>query len=105
MDLNTYQFSAAATAGTGPTRLPTAALGLSGEAGEVCDHVKKHIGHGHPLDTEKIAAELGDVLWYVADLATQLGLSLSMIAHHNLEKLRRRYPNGFTPEASINRKE
>ena len=79
------------------------ALGLGGEAGEVQEHIKKHIGHGHPLDVDAVAFELGDVLWYVAALASALGLSLEDIANANLTKLIDRYGGGFSVEKSINR--
>lgn len=80
------------------------ALGIAGEAGEVADLVKKHVGHGHPLDVAKLKYELGDVLWYVAGIASAVGLSLSDVAAGNLEKLRARYPEGhFSTERSISR--
>jgi NTP pyrophosphatase (non-canonical NTP hydrolase) len=81
----------------------TYALGLAGEAGEVCDLLKKHWGHKHPLDREKLCKELGDVLWYVAAIAVQHGISLRDVAHANVEKLSARYPKGFSPEASLAR--
>ena len=71
------------------------ALGLVGEAGECSELVKKHVFHNHALDREDLQAELGDVLWYVAMLADACGLSLQEIAAHNVEKLSRRYPEGF----------
>lgn len=81
------------------------ALGVAGEAGEVADLFKKHLGHGHPLDLEKLKLELGDVLWYVAGLAHLHGIDLSEVAAANIAKLEKRYPNGFSNEASINRKD
>lgn len=66
-------------------------LGLSGEAGEVAEKIKKVIrDKGGKIDEETrelIKKELGDVLWYVSQLATELGLSLDDIANHNIEKL------------------
>ncbi|MFB5066505.1 MAG: nucleoside triphosphate pyrophosphohydrolase family protein [Candidatus Wallacebacter cryptica] len=70
-------------------------MGLAGEAGEVCDYLKKVVFHGHELDAQKVEEELGDVLWYLANLADAVGLSLSEIAEKNIAKLRKRYPNGF----------
>lgn len=83
--------------------LANAALGL-GEAGEVQNIIKKHIFHGHNLDTAKIIDELGDIQFYVAWLADLVGISLEEIMEHNIDKLRKRYPNGFNSEDSINRK-
>jgi len=79
------------------------ALGLVGESGEVADLIKKVVAHGHPLDAEKLAQELGDVLWYLAVTADALGFSLDEIANRNITKLRARYPNGFSPGRSIDR--
>lgn len=74
------------------------ALGLAGEAGEVAEHVKKAIrdngGEVTPERRQAIAKELGDVLWYVAALATELGLDLDEIAQGNLEKLLSRQRRG-----------
>lgn len=84
-------------------RLTVSALGVAGEAGEVADIIKKHVGHAHPLNEDKLKDELGDVLWYVADLAKTLGITLSSVAEHNVAKLQKRYPEGFSTERSINR--
>ena len=80
-------------------------LGLCGEAGEVAELFKKHYGHGHPLDPEKLTLELGDVLWYLSTLASEYGISLETIAQKKIDKLRSRYPNGFSSENSLNREE
>lgn len=80
-------------------------LGIAGEAGEVADVIKKEVFHDHPEDTEKIKKELGDVLWYVAAVATVYKLDLEDIAVANLEKLKKRYPDGFSSERSLNRSE
>lgn len=80
-------------------------LGLAGEAGEVAEHIKKHVGHGHELDRDKIVKELGDVLWYVAVTAKRVGASLNEVARVNVEKLLKRYPDGFSSNASKNRSE
>lgn len=77
------------------------ALGLVGEAGEVAEAIKKQVCHRHGIDREAIAKEMGDVCWYLAALATVLDLDLSDIAEANVEKLRQRYPNGFTVADSI----
>lgn len=125
MKLNDYQNEAKRTAPRDPKAYPTAlqkifddywyfdgvamfdrmtwALGLTGEAGEVADLLKKGYGHGHGVDTEKLKKELGDVLWYLAVLADAFGMTLEDVARANVEKLRARYPAGFTVEASKNR--
>jgi NTP pyrophosphatase (non-canonical NTP hydrolase) len=79
------------------------ALGLAGETGEVVEHVKKYLGHGHALDLALVQKELGDVLWYVSALASYLDLDLNTIGEQNIQKLRERYPEGFSHEASRNR--
>lgn len=102
-ELNQYQRDAMRTAGDRTDDLACHALGVAGEAGEVADLFKKHLFHGHPLDRAKAAKELGDVLWYVAVLANRIGYSLSNVAELNVEKLRKRYPDGFSSERSQKR--
>lgn len=111
MKFNEYQQLAERTANMDHTngmtirdyRLTNFGLGISGEAGEVTDHIKKIVFHGHKLDKDNIKKELGDVLWYVATLATTVGLDLEEIAVANIEKLMKRYPDGFSQEKSVNR--
>ncbi|RKD26829.1 hypothetical protein BEP19_15960 [Ammoniphilus oxalaticus] len=80
------------------------AMGLAGEAGEVVDLLKKHVHHGHKLDREALVSEIGDVLHYAAGLCTLIGVvDLEGAASYNIMKLKKRYPNGFSQEASINR--
>lgn len=92
-------------AGPQTDHLANFALGLTGEAGEVADMVKKHIFHGHRLDETEMKKELGDVLWYVSQLAEVLGMDLSDIADMNIKKLQKRYPLGFSEQDSQNRKD
>ena len=80
-------------------------MGLCGESGEAIDIVKKWLAQGHELDREKLAKELGDICWYLAETATALGLSLEDIMAANIEKLKRRYPDGFDSARSISRTE
>ena len=92
MNFNDYQKRAIKTA-IYPTdyRMVYPALGLAGESGEVCEKVKKHLrGDDSPNLRKDIEKELGDVLWYVANLASDLGLHLDNIATKNLDKLRDR---------------
>ncbi len=81
-------------------------LGLAGESGECCDIVKKYKYQGHELDKEHLKDELGDVLWYIAETASGLNITLEEIALYNLNKLHKRYHGDkFSKEDSINRKE
>ena len=83
-----------------------AAMGMCGEAGEVSELIKKYAYHGHTIDTEHLARELGDVLWYVSYMAHLFGYPLGKIMAINQEKLAKRYPDGkFDAERSRNRKE
>lgn len=66
-------------------------LGLAGECGECCDIVKKYKYQGHDLDKAHLKDELGDVLWYLAETASGLGISLEEVAQFNLDKLHARY--------------
>lgn len=85
------------------TMLVWTAIGLAGEAGEVADLIKKTVFHEHGLDRDLLQKELGDVLWYVAGLATKAGLDLGEIMDANIEKLKARYPDGFSTQASRDR--
>ncbi len=87
------------------TQILNASMGMAGEAGEVIDHYKKVLFHGHELDRDKLIEETGDVMWYVAAMATSLGISLEEIATVNINKLKARYPEKFENDLSINRSE
>lgn len=83
-----------------------AAMGMCGEAGEASELIKKYAYHGHTIDTEHLARELGDVLWYVSYMAHLFGYPLGKIMAMNQEKLAKRYPDGkFDEERSRNREE
>lgn len=106
MNMNQYQKDAARTISTMQSvenRLVNFCFGLTGETGELIDHIKKHLFHGHPIDTDYAKKELGDTLWYVAALCTELNLSLGEVAEMNIDKLKARYPNGFSEQDSIDR--
>ncbi len=99
MDLSEYQRESRRTAEyPREAWLAYPALGLAGEAGEVAEHAKKAIrDDAGNVSAERKAAmskELGDVLWYVSQLASELGLSLEEIAKQNLEKLLSRQERG-----------
>lgn len=80
-------------------------MGLCGEAGECIDLVKKVRFQGHGLDYLELQKELGDVAWYLAIAAWGAGFDLSEVLEENIEKLKKRYPEGFSKERSINRAE
>lgn len=105
MTLNEYQEKAMRTATLASINLVNSALGMSAEAGEFADVLKKHLYHGHPMGTEQMIEEAGDVLWYVALAAKALGVTLEGLAQHNIKKLEKRYPDGFDPERSLHREE
>ena len=104
-ELDDYQREALRTAGeaTATGWLFEKLMGLPEEVGEVLGAVKKAEFHGHVMNHEAIKKELGDVLWYVACIAHWYGFDLSDVASANVEKLRKRYPDGFSVERSVNR--
>jgi NTP pyrophosphatase (non-canonical NTP hydrolase) len=86
-------------------QLALGALGLSGEAGEVADLIKKHLFHGKAMPTDTLIKELGDVRWYLEYLLIVNSLTMEEVEAANVEKLRKRYPNGFNFEDANNRKD
>lgn len=82
-----------------------ACLGLSGEVGELNDMIKKWIFHEKPFDEEHAKKELGDVMWYVAMMCHSFGWDLDEIMQMNVDKLKARYPKGFSVERANNRKD
>lgn len=108
MTLNDYQFLAKRTSRKDllpSEHLMNGMLGLAGEAGECCDLVKKNRFQDGRTIKDALKDELGDVMWYVCEAASALGLPLEEIAQHNIEKLKRRYPDGFDAEHSLHREE
>ena len=109
MTINDYQQAALRTANreklSDKELLTNGVLGLSGESGECADLVKKHLFQGHELDAEKLAKELGDVAWYLAVASYAIGYSLETVLQMNVDKLRKRYPDGFSADRSIHREE
>lgn len=103
MDADEYQRLAMRTAADG-VDWGNVGLGLAGESGEVADAIKKAIYQGHVLDADHLKEELGDICWYISLGCKCLGVSLSSVMQGNIDKLKRRYPHGFSPEESINRK-
>ena len=109
MTINEYQAAALRTAQmdkfAASDLLLNSALGLCGESGEVADLVKKHLFQGHDLDFEHIAKELGDIAWYLAVGAYSIGYDLETILQMNVNKLKARYPDGFSTDRSLHRAE
>ena len=107
MTLNEYQQAAQRTASTKTTddKILNGIMGMCGEIGEVADILKKYLFQGHEFDREKMIKECGYVIWYVAELAAGLGMTLEDLYQLNVDKLRRRYPDGFDPERSMHREE
>lgn len=105
MTPNEYQKLALRTASPKCHNLSNVGLGLAGESGEVADAIKNHLHQGHPLDKQKIAEELGDVAWYLALGCTLIGYDFEAVLQMNVDKLRKRYPDGFDAERSIHRED
>lgn len=107
MNINEYQELAGRTINTklksDEVRIH-ALHGLAGEVGEVHSLFQK-VYQGHNLDTEHLKKEIGDVLWFVAELCTACEFKLDDIAQMNIDKLKARFPKGFDAEKSLNRAE
>ena len=109
MTINEYQTAALRTAQTDKFSarelLLNSALGLCGESGEVADLLKKYHFQGHNLDLDHVAKELGDIAWYLAVGAYAIGYDLETILQMNVDKLKARYPDGFSVDRSLHRAE
>ena len=103
MNFNEYQSQASKTAiYPEQYKIVYPALGLSGESGEVAEKVKKFIRDGK-LDKSLLMKELGDVLWYISALSSDLGFSLEEVAQSNLDKLNSRLERGTLQGSGDNR--
>ena len=108
MTINEYQKLAMTTLNPALSEkevLLNGVMGLCGESGEAIDLVKKWMMQGHELDKAHLAKELGDVAWYLAETATAIGYDLETILQANIDKLKARYPEGFTADRSMHRKQ
>ena len=106
MEVNEYQKLAMTTLNPELNKrdvLINSVMGLCGESGEAIDIVKKWMAQGHELDKEHLAKELGDIAWYLAEAATALEIPLEDILQANIDKLKKRYPEGFQTEKSLTR--
>jgi len=106
MTINEYQKLAMTTLNkelSNEQTLLNGCMGLCGESGEVIDLLKKHLSQGHDLNKKKMIEEIGDVAWYIAEIAYALNVDLETVLTRNIEKLKKRYPEGFSVERSLNR--
>lgn len=107
LSIDRYQKEATRTIDTalGCSNVVTEALlGLAAETGEVCSLYQKHMD-GHPFNNDDLINEIGDVLWFAAEICTAMGISLEECAVKNLLKLLKRYPDGYSAEDSIARRD
>ena len=106
MTINEYQQLAMMTLNKDLSKkdiLINGVMGLCGESGEAIDLVKKWYAHGHDFDKEHFAKELGDIAWYLAEAATAIDMNLEDIFEANIKKLKKRYPEGFETQRSVER--
>lgn len=98
MKLNSYQSLAMRTARveSSEEKIGHAFEGMVDEVGEIASALKKHRRYGKPLDRQNVIEECGDLMWFVSLMATGLGVTLEDIATANINKLRARFPDGFT---------
>ena len=107
MTLNEYQKAAARTMNPAlyPEQQAMHALhGMVGEIGEIHSIYQKSY-QGHEIDTDHVKKELGDLLWFISEYCTALGWTLEDVAQLNINKLKPRYPEGFSEDKSLHRKE
>lgn len=84
-------------------QLANLCIGAFGEFSEVSEHIKKNVFHNHELNKDKVIEELGDTMFYVVNLASELDIDFTEVLQRNVDKLAIRYSNGFSTEASIKR--
>lgn len=107
MNLNEYQELAKRTCSItddDEKMLFHGALGLASEAGEVTGILQKTY-QGHTFDKTHMMKELGDCLWMIAEVCTAIGCTMDEVGQMNIDKLKARYPEGFTAERSLYRTE
>ena len=108
MDIREYQEKAKRTLNNDlqfDEQLSNLCMGLAGESGEVVDYIKKCMYHNHKLYKQKVIEELGDMMWYLTNIASLFSLPMDNILDVNIKKLEERYPDGFSEIKSINRKD
>ena len=105
MQVGTYQELAERTINKNLTtdeQINHALFGMSGEVGEILSIYQKQY-QGHEIDEEELKKEVGDLIWFVAEYCTVMGWEMDEILYKNINKLKRRYPDGFEVERSVNR--
>lgn len=106
MEIKEYQDKSIRTINKSLTKeqlISNMVFGINGETGEVTDILKKHLFHGHELDIQHLKEELGDTMFYLVNLASIYEIDFSEILQTNIDKLIKRYPDGFDKDKSINR--
>ncbi|WP_178196442.1 nucleoside triphosphate pyrophosphohydrolase family protein [Ligilactobacillus sp. Marseille-Q7487] len=98
MEFNEYQEAANRTLYGNEQVLTNCALGLSGETGQLIYLIKDYTFKGKKLDRDKLIHEMGDVLWYLSQIAQWADIPFDEVAQNNIETLNKRYPNGFSPK-------
>ncbi len=88
---------------TSQLRLLHGGMGISGEAGELMDAIKKHILYNKELDVKNVKEELGDLCWYMSLLLDEIGSSFEEVMKMNHDKLEKRFPGGFTEKLAQQR--
>lgn len=81
-----------------------AVFGMNSEAGEIAGLFQK-VYQGHKIELEHLKKEVGDLLWFIAELCTAYGWELEEVMQMNIDKLKARFPEGFEVDKSLNRKE
>ncbi|AVK60592.1 nucleotide pyrophosphohydrolase [Lactobacillus sp. CBA3605] len=98
MDFNDYQALANRTLYGNEQVLTNLSLGLASETGQVVDLVKKYTFHGKSLNKDQLTKQMGDVLWYLSQVAEWADIPFDDVAQQNIAKLNQKYPNGKAPK-------
>lgn len=108
MNFNEYQEKAARTMpnlGSLNDNINHMMMGITTEAGEIVDLHKKFFAYGKPFDINKMVLEIGDLFWYLANLAKLYNIPLDDVAKSNIQKLSARFPDAFKSDLAINKDE
>lgn len=98
MDFDVYQKAANRTLYGNERVLTNCALGLAGESGQLIELIKEYTFHGDELDRDRLIDEMGDVLWYLSQIAEWAKIPFSEVAEQNIDTLKKRYPRGYERE-------